>query len=448
MILSYPIKRSLYLAVFLWITACAIDDETSPTPKDVFVKYYGAAGTQYLSDMVTNEADNVVLFGGQTLAEVGADANLYLIEADTIGNEINSVTISLNELIYPDSSTYKTEDIAGSIIREKRSGYIIAGSYGEIVDAQVENTYLYWMYLDNDLQVVKWDTIRTPSGQLLEGDVVQTSDFNVLILGSTTDRAVNDLTPNAGFQYLLVKRDFNADTTIFRKTYGYANSNEYGSNIFEYDNGDLAIIGQTDRLGSAGGASGTNIGIMILNPLATAQKSAKEYGLEINGTNSANDRPFDAIQNSSGFVVVGTASLGSSQQAFVMGISNSGSLIFRQTLESQWGINTTGHSVAETAESDLLVVGSYPVFSVDDPLIEPNSQNKNGEVFVMRTNPFDSPKTGIESNFGLVSGDDEANKVLLLPSGSLLIGATIDFGSGQQMISLHKMNDKAILQRP
>lgn len=449
MTLFRSIKRTFFLALLIGLSACAIEDELSPTPDQVFVKYFGESGAQQLVDMIIEpDSGNVVILGKQTITEFESDGNIYLIKADTNGNQYNSAVFSMNELIYPDSMSYRTEDIPTAIIREATSGYIVTGSFNEIIDAQLEDSYLFWLYLNDQLVLQKWDTIKTPSGVFQSADIIQTSDRNVVLLGSTTDRAVNDLTTNAGSQYFLIKRDFNADTTIFRKTYGYANSNEYGSSVFETPEGNLTIIGQTDRLGSAGGGTGTNISVMILNPLATAQLSAKEYGLSINGTNTSDDTPVDAIQNSSGYVVVGTSTLGNSQQAFVMGLSNSGGLIFRNTLDSQWGINSTGASVAQTRENDLFVVGSYPNYSVNDVEVDVNSQNKNGEVMVMRTNPFGTPKAGLEANFGLVGGDDEANVVLRLASGSMLMGATIDFGSGQQMIALKKMNDQAILQRP
>jgi hypothetical protein len=447
MIFLKQIKHIFFLSLLIALTACAVEDETSPAPSDVYVKFFGSTGSQRLEDMLINPDQNVVMVGQQTLAELGADANIYIVEADTNGNEIRSAVISLDEYIHIDSANHSTEESNASIINTN-DGYIIAGNFGELVDAQILATNMYWMHLNRNLEVLKWDTIQTPGYELLAADLVQTQDNNVVLLGSTTFQAVNDLTPNADFQYFLIKRDFVADTTIFRKTYGFSNSNEIASNLFELTNGDLTIIGQTDRQGSAGGEGGTNISIMILNSLATAQKSSKEYGLSINGTNTSDDTPFDAIYNSSGFVVVGTSTLGNSQQAFVMGISNSGALIFRNTLDSQWGINSTGSSVVQTRENDLFVVGSYPIFSVSDETIDPNFRNKNGEMMVIRTNPFGYPKTGVESNFGLVSGDDEANKVVRLPSGSLIVGATIDFGSGQRMFALHKMNDRAILQRP
>jgi hypothetical protein len=183
---------------------------------------------------------------------------------------------------------------------------------------------------------------------------------------------------------------------------------------------------------------------MVLNPLATSQKAAKEFGVPINGANNGDDIMKDAIRTSSGFVISGTSTIGSTVQAFVMGISTSGSLIFRRTLISTYLIGTTGESLVATRENDLFVVGSYPKFQISDPEL----QIKNDEIMVMRTNPTGIPRPGLEANFGIVSGDDIANVVLRTPTGSLIIGSTVDFGSGQRMLALQKMNDQAVLQRP
>lgn len=452
MISFRKIAHLILVALIAGLSACAIEEENKPRPDEVFVKYFGASGTQEMVDMIIEpDSGNVVIIGKQTLAEVGADGNMIIIKADTNGNEYNQVVISLENELFSEGDTnrYATEDNPASIIHAQGSGYLVAGTFKEIIDNQLGASYLYWIQLSDQLDIVKWDTIHSSNGVMEGGYIIQSQDNNVVILGSTTNQGLNDFTPNAGFQYYLVKRDFNADTTIFEKTYGYANSDEKGTSLFQTSEGNLTILGQTDRIGSAGGARGVNVSVMILNPLATAQLSAKEYGLlTLSDNPESDDIPVDAIRNSSGYVVVGTSSLGQNTQAFVMGISNSGGLIFRNTLDSQWDIPSTGSSVAQTVENDLFVVGGYPQFNIDDPLVDQNLWIKNDEVMVMRTNPFGKPKSGVEANFGLVGGDDVANKVLRLASGSMLIGATIDFGSGQQMIALKKMNDQAILQRP
>ncbi|MFT5570992.1 MAG: hypothetical protein ACI9RP_003051, partial [Cyclobacteriaceae bacterium] len=322
------LKNTFYTCAGLIVLfSCAIEDELRPTPDQVYVKYFGGSGEQNMHDMVLTALGNVVMLGDQTSAELGSDANIYLVEADSNGNAIRSNVIKMSELLYgATNDSAQTEEYPESII-EVDNGYVIAGSYADILASQIQQRKIFWINLDRNLEVVKWDTVSAGSAELIGNDVIQTSDGNILIAGSTTRRAVNDLTPNAGFQYFLIKRDFNADTTIFRKTYGYAGSDDEVVALFELPNNDIAILGNTDRLGSEGGGTGRNIGIMILNPLATSQKSAKEYGVLINGANNGDDIMKDAIRTSSGFVISGTSTSGATVQAFVMGLGSNGSLI-------------------------------------------------------------------------------------------------------------------------
>ena len=135
-----------------------------------------------------------------------------------------------------------------------------------------------------------------------------------------------------------------------------------------------------------------------------------------------------------------------------MGTLETGALIFNHALGSVHlladgitQINAQGKSVTQTKENDLAVIGAYPIFSVTKT-VKPQSHEKNGEVMYLRTGHTGFEKTEFEGNFGLESGDDVGEVSLTLPSGSTLIGATIDFGSNQKMIALMKLNDQGILQ--
>jgi hypothetical protein len=75
------------------------------------------------------------------------------------------------------------------------------------------------------------------------------------------------------------------------------------------------------------------------------------------------------------------------------------------------------------------------------------SQDKRGEVLFMRTGQTGIEKDEYENNFGLISGNDVGEVVVTLPDGSIAIGATIDFGSNQTMMSYMKLNDRGSLQR-
>ncbi len=422
------------------ISSCVFEDDNAPHPSEVFVKYYGSSGTQEIKDMIVNSAGNVVILGNQTLATTAANQNVLVIEVDTLGNEISSRSLSL------DTSTV---ELAESI-KEISSGYLITGSFAELIGGQTQQFGIFWAHLDADLGLVKLDTILQGTDNVTGMDIMMTAaDQNVVIVGSTDRKEANDVTSNAGDQFFLIKRDFQADTTIWRKSYGFSNSDEEAIAVFELPSTEIAIIGSaTNRLGE-GGATGKNVVMMIFNDLATSQVTAPTFGVSIDADNSVDDQPNDVIRTSGGFVVVGTSTQGQNQRPFLMGILESGTLIFNQALESVHAndnISAQGNSVTQTRENDLAVVGTYPSFSITDVTVKPEFRDKNGEVMYMRAGQTGLTKTEYEGNFGLVSGNDVGEVVLTLPDGSILIGATIDFGSNQTMIALMKLNDRGILQ--
>ena len=439
----------LFILLIVAFSSCVFEPDDTPLPDEVYVKYFGASGSQSTTDMIVNSAGNIVILGDQTLATPGATRDAWVIEADTIGNMIRSNSFGIGT-----DTAYMTGEFTESI-KEFPQGYLVTGSFAELTEGETQQFNIFWAWLDFDLQIMKTDTIRTgdyfAEGALADHvygrDIIQTNDGNIVIVGKTTRRELNDLTTDPGEQYFLVKRDFNADTTIWRKSYGYRSSDDDAIAVFELEDGNLAIIGGTDQPG-AGGGTGRNVGIMVFGPLATSQVTAKVYGVSIDGDNTTMDQPNDVIKVSDGFTIVGTSAQGLNQRAFLMGIFDSGAKIFSRTLESKWGdIDITGTSVTQTQEGDLAVTGSYPDFEVLDPSVNPNLQNKNGEVLFMRTGQAGIEKDAFEGNFGLVSGNDIGQVSCTLPGGSIVIGATIDFGSNQTMIALMKLNDLGVLQR-
>ncbi|MDH5609172.1 MAG: hypothetical protein OEY56_06805, partial [Cyclobacteriaceae bacterium] len=421
-------------------------DENNPNPADIFVKYYGSSGSQSLKDMILIASNHVVLLGDQKLSNLDADANVYLVEADSFGNEIQSTVISMNSYIYPDSLEYQTEEYPESI-KEIASGYLVVGSYADIVGGQPQEKKIFWLHIDNDFSVLKWDTLAAPGYQLIGKDITLTSDNQVVIVGKTDRREPNDATQNAQFQYFISKRDFNADTTIWRKSYGYGGSDDEAIAVFELSGGELAIIGSTSHVGSIGGETGKNVGMMVFNSLGTSQISAKEYGISLNGNSASNEVAHDVIEIPGGYVITGTSSFGTDSQPFVMGLSRYGSLIFRAIVPSKYGLNREGRSVTTTYTNDLVIVGRYPSFLVTDEQIDPVLRSKNGEILLVKTGQTGYADPITERNYGLVAGNDVGEVVLSLPTGSLLIGATFDFGSSQSMIGLMKMNDSGELYR-
>jgi hypothetical protein len=434
--------------------ACIYDDENAPTPDEVFVKYYGVAGSQDVEDMLINRAGNVVILANQTRAAADANRNVWVFEVDSSGNQVSGQEAFIDVgSFFSDTIAFLTEDI-GKSIKEIDNGYILTGYFSELIAGQTQQTAIFWAQLDQNLEIIKVDTIRAgnysstgaTADNVFGNDIIQTSDGNVVIVGHTNRQEVNDQIRDPGDQYFLVKRDFLADTTVWRKTYGFRNSDEEAIAVFELDNGNIALVGHTDQIGNGGG-EGRNISLKVFNDLATSQVTSRVFGTSINDVNTADDIPFDVIQVAGVFIIVGTATEGQISRPFLKGITETGSLVYSQILQSKYNINATGRSVTVTRENDLVVVGSYPSFSVATEELDPFAQNKNGEVMFMRTGQTGFEKEEFEGNFGLVSGNDIGKTALTLLNGSVIIGATIDFGSNQTMVSLIKLNDRGLKKR-
>ena len=180
------------LTIFVLATSCVLEDDESPGPEKAFVKYYGSAGSQEITDMVINDVGNVVILGNQTLAETDANSNAWILEVDSMGNPIRENTIDIGiQFLEPDTGEYFTEEFTESI-KLTSEGYLIAGSFAELRGGQTQQFNMFWARLDRELNVVdgnKLDTIRTGNysaqganaTNVYGSDIVQTSDGDVVL---------------------------------------------------------------------------------------------------------------------------------------------------------------------------------------------------------------------------------------------------------------------------
>ncbi len=442
------------------LSSCIFEEDGAPEPSEVYVKYFGSSGSQEITDMIVNSEGNVVILGDQTLVSTG-DRNVVIIEADSIGNQIRSrsldVATTFTAAYNPDST--QTSEFSKSI-KEISSGYLITGTYAELEGGQTQQFNVFWavvpkVFDGEPAPPIKIDSIRAgdyePVGananHVFANDIIESSDGNVIIVGKTDLKEENDETPNAGEQIFVIKRDFNVDTTIWRRSYGFPNSDDEARAVFELNDGNIAVIGSSSNHLGADGVSGANVEIVIFNDLASSPVTAGTYGVSIGGDNSASDQPNDVIKVFGGFVIVGTSTAGLVQRPFLMGVLESADIVYGTALESVHGINAQGNSVTASRENDLIVIGTYPDFLVTTPEVPENARDKNGEILFMRTGQSGVIREGFENNFGLVSGDDIGKIARTLTDGSIMVGATVDFGSNQTMIALMKMNDSGVLQR-
>ena len=433
-------RSLLTIPILLSLSSCVIEDEGAPGPTDVFVKYYGEEGIHRVSDMLVNSSDDIVIFGTQQTSEADALQTLYLLQSDSVGNQIGeSVVINPGAESILDTAVVSN---AGDI-HEINNGYLIVSTCFFTDGSGFGNSFIFWAQLGDDLNLLNensWDTISAPAvpsqnRSMLASEIIQTSDGNVIIAGGTYQAQPNDAYASGQLQNLIVKKEMTDEAaTIWRRSDGRPNHSDQLVSITELSSGELLCVGITSRQGSEG-EGGTNVTFQQYNAEGLSQVDlAIRAGMTIEGSNNSNDLPNGVITFSGGVKVVGTSTLGSVKRAFVMTFQGS-QLIRELIVPANPEQNITGNGITPTRQGDLLIAGT-------------NENVQNGDVYMVRTSGTGVVRTQYEeSTFGIGSGADLAKVAVTLPTGSLLIGADMDFGSGQVMIGLIKINDRVELQR-
>lgn len=430
-------KRLFQILVFsIAFTSCIIQLDDNPGPSDVFVKYLGEIGEHGVSDILVNSEGDIVVFGTQESTVTSTFQTFYLVKTDSVGNQLGESLVidpGMPEML---DTTVISES---SRIKEIDNGYLIVGNCVFTDGNSQGNFFIFWAHLQdnqNQLTLVDWDTISAPPVQqerrdMRGSDIIQDINGDIIIAGTTFQSQPNDQSPSGNAQNLLVKKEFTSEAaTIWRRSDGRTNFIDGLISITEQENGDLLCVGSTNRVGT-NGETGLNVTFHQYNNDALSPVNvALRVGMDLGpGTD---DIPRDVIEFSGGVKVVGTSTFGNAARAFVMTFQ--GSQVKKELIE--YGTdNISGHSLTSTRGGDLVIVGS-------------NLSIQNGDVFAIRTSSIGWERTNIDPLiFGNGTGSDVAKTAVTLPTGSILIGADMDFGSGQVMIGLIKMNDRVELQR-
>jgi hypothetical protein len=473
-------SRSLtYVLIVSLLTSCVIEDENTPAPSEVFVKYYGSTGENRIADMLVNSEGNIVIYG--TSQEVGATQNLYLIELDSLGNVIQDVNASSaqgyneREFFYDvgtelDSASETQDQATG--IREVDNGYLITGNVSEQTTGALTNAF--WGFIPDDFSSSRFYRITAPTNSQLfnlninlgvggiapffsfngvvSNDIIPTLDGNVLLVGGTTGQEANDQNSNPRMQYFLTKQNFNTGEIIWRRSHGQNSSDDIALTGFQLPNGEFGVLGITEKSG-ANGNLGINVSIMTFNNLATSQIIDRAFGLAPEGNINAIDIPLGVKEGNFDFLIAGTTIFaGGNARPFVMKVLKNGLLDFATVINSglDQSYDMTGHDVTITADGDLMVTGSYRRFQ--DQVIG----IKNSEVMVKLTSgsgfprflPGNNGESGlpVENNFGLRDGNDVGKVAETLPDGSILIGSEMAFRNNTVMISFMNLHAQAQLK--
>jgi len=431
-------KYQPYLLLFVISLLIACSTESEITPADFFVKYYGTQDEQRATDFQVNDAGQFIVFGTRKFDDETAN-DFYLLKIDEQGNLINSVTLGI-------------EDTAGNANNELAcrikvidEGYLIVGSTAQLDEALIPlQRLLYWAHLDENFEVVTQviDTVNGGVGDLEGTDIYFTSGDSVLISGYS-DAFENNQSgqPEDGTTKLFVGK-WSLDGALgWKKTYGFAGSNDEAKAVFEKPNGDIIIFGVTDEVGS-NGEGGQNVVVYQLNRYGTSPVGqVPRYGFE------GDDELNRVVSIAGGYALVGTSFVGNISNPFIMILDNDARMVSKDNLVFEVDFNPgdpfdgIGLGVTRAANNDFVVVGR--VLDYEDE----NDLAKNNEMMFIRTTQSGQQISESLKNFGLVAGNDEAISALTLDDGAIVVLGTSDFGSGVTLITLMKMNADGLIKQ-
>lgn len=446
-------KNIFYFFIFLSLVACQIEDKDAPTPSESYIKYFGEANTSY--DMVDMEViydandstmiNSVIMLG--TRQQEDARSDIYLVKTDAIGTFIADTAYSF-DLDSDDVATHLSRAGDNILVVGNTSTSPPGGLNGVIWNEfTTDLTPVSQPHPDTTLYSIFTDP--TNPTRISANDMIQTNDGNFVMVG-------NYITQSGDQQYYRLKIDAtqkgnisypssasNSDPALVWFFSAGVGAEDDLVRVFEEDNGGLVFIGNSS-FSDIDGNGGVNV--IVINATSTGSTSnRRSYGFNLNENSpNATDKMADAIAKQGGYAIVGTSTQGNSSQAFFI---DTGAPSLRRLLTSSFtlndvGIKTEALGITQGANNDFMIVGRYPDFRIDT---SKGQENKRTEAMIYRTDQFGLPIAGLETNYGLILGDDKAVVAKTLPDGKILVGATIDFGNS--LMSLLKLNDSGQLDK-
>ncbi len=417
--------------LLLLIGAC--QEPELPDPGDTFLKYYGEKGSQEGAGMIYLEATGeTILFGEQTKAQ-GSHSDVFMMKVDQNGNEVLSVSRDFTNPAYVSSVADLHSDEIGSISLEGSLLLYVGTS------TNPDRQLLAWAVLDLDFNVVQEGWIEEPDGYV-KGKAIVWDDGELVIIGESNVIQEGDpIVTNGGQEqqiYLARVNPSDPDSILVRRTRGFAGTDEIlYADKFEEDN--FIIIGSTEQNAAT---QGSNVLIMALNDILIPRVS-EQAPIVVGSETGFNDRPFDVYKRRNGYVITGTSSLGSTEFPFFVNVSYSvsGSITVdaADTLQVQAHEQGQGRGLGVTLgpNGNYFIVGSVETGS------------KAREILIQQTDQAGEGLPGLERSYGLTSGDDAGNDIVVAQDGSLLVLSTVDFGGSDTLLGLMKLNTDGELKK-
>lgn len=425
--------RKIYYIVFLMLLSCAPSDEDSLLPSDVFVKYYGEGGIHTVKDIVSTPDGGYIILATQ---DVGSSLDFYFVLADAEGG-----------LIWSGEKNINGDDDPARIKSIGDGEFLVIGTSTENVNG-ADSSRLVWgrFGIVNDSLNLTDDFHVFPYNGNLEGADIVVADASgtpgYILLG-TSDKSENN---GGGTDIFIHKVDEDNESVWTEPVIKGFTDDDKALAVFEKENGNLIIIGST-QVASAG-FMGTNVLVYETNEFGSADIGAHYYGISGEGETPAKDGdeiPHAAIQTSSGFVIVGSTTVGGSRNSFLLNLNKSGVRTFETVLVSNdYGSQESeALGVTRLLTGDYMVVGWYPTFTLGTG---EDAINKQSEMMMMRTDQFGERRPGYDQHYGTSVGNDKGNAVITAPDGDVVLAATVEYGSTLTMIGLMKLNSSGELK--
>jgi len=443
----------LFILFAFIFCACDPEDQDSPEPEDLFVKFYGGVGDAQSGVKIIEVDEGFVIFGQtnsrvikESIEENDEDVDFLLLKTDNAGNEIWHRTY--------DSQEGDLNDFALNFKQTNDNGFVMVGTsieqgQGSNISSSI-NTSVFvvkvnstgeneWSYTGvfSDIEGVDLGNEAT--------DIVVNDDGTYTVVGSTSNVDQNKPGVSASGLFdlrdvLLFKLSENG-TLIWRRVFGF-NGSDIGVNAFGLDNGGVAIIGQTDKQ-TRNGEGGVNV------LFATTNAEGFSNQLTVYGFDQRDEYPASVVSTlNQTFTIVGTSMPESNQSIqidlqnftddpniFTMSISSTGNLLFNTRIDT---IQAQARGITRIEGGDIIITGALNEAGSDEDGI-----NKNGELIVLKVDQLGgSPNL---TTFG-GTGDDFGNDIIQSSDGKLVITGQTDFQGGASMLTLMKTNIRGQLK--
>ncbi len=447
-------KTHIYLFVSLLALTfgCQITDSDSPDPQDTFVKYYGDGGSEVGIDleydaMGPSGSNGSMIILSSVVPGGEVDRDVVVRRVDLAGNEIASANFDFRDTAPGAGGNGGGDDEPGAILVED-NGFIVVGTSSRDLGGNSPYSVIFVLELNENLDSVRSKIIEqvtvfeddSREGFDLRGlDVVRAEDGTLIVTGSSNFEELGDPLRDDIFvtddetQILIAKVDLAQDTVLWRRTRGFAGDDE-GIYIDEFEEDNFVIIGTSDK---ERGSEGRNVILLPVNELASPNDGVAE-GFMIEGQEDFDDVATAVFKRPTGYVVTGTSSkTGATSRPFFVNFTYTSAEAVTMDLGKEITLGTSqegnANGIALGRNGNYVVVGEFVNF------VEA-TVGKNSEILVTQLDQSGLEVADTNRNYGLVAGNDVGEDVIILPGGDIIVLSTVDFGSGNTLLGLMRLN--------